>query len=165
MKKSLEMIMEYVGFEMLYPDTEKFRADDKLLTLKEDSELKFIFFQDFFKYFGGKIEEPRRLRSLSWLNLLKDADDKSAISAICCEDLVVTELRDFYEKHKIQRAGPQGQNGPLLINGCMNIFHIRDINGIIRIVKSSWYGYAWLVKILGPNNNYRAYVDHRFFAQ
>jgi|GEM_PF-6323728 len=160
-------ILDYVGYKILPPDNEEFIAK---IAFEEDAKkygLKFHLPQDFLKHFGGLIEPPQKSSILSFHDLKKDANDNLIISSICCEDLVKVSLRDFFRLHRTQYNGPNSPKClwyPLLTNSCLNVFHIPDVNKEICILRSSWYGDGWFLKILDKNTNYRAYVDTRFFS-
>ena len=63
---------------------------------------------------------------------------------------IITALGDNHETYLAQlwellKLQPQGETGILLTNGYVNIFYIRDADGILWAVCVRWFGDGWCV--------------------
>ena len=64
---------------------------------------------------------------------------------------IITALGDNHETYLAQlwellKLQPQGETGILLTNGYVNIFYIRDADGILWAVYVNWFGGGWHVR-------------------
>lgn len=146
-KLKIEAIKEsihWLGTTTTSATSEKFVAKEKF---REDSkEVKFYgFWSNFTNWFlagDGKIEEPIGEQELRYGNLTKNSVDGPIIEDLGGEAKAESTLTELYDLLKKQA---NGEEGDLLTNGSVNIFYIRDTNGVLCAVVVRWDGVGWYV--------------------
>lgn len=63
----------------------------------------------------------------------------------------------------VQQAN--GENGTLLTNGYANIFYVRDVGGVLRVVNVSWFGGGWRVGAGSVEGPREWFAGHRVFSR
>ncbi len=118
-----------------YPAVEAFSAKDKFAIGTQDGVVIGWFGDNFKKHFLGKNEIDVPARQLRIHRLRKASEDPAIIQELGGEEIVETSLATMFEAMKKQGAG---QAGDLLVNGCANIFYVRDNAGILWAVCCVW---------------------------
>ena len=96
-----------------------------------------IIYPAFQQWFMTKIEEPISEFEVYSYQLLQDASDVYILPKLGTRP-EVTVASIF----RLIRGQSKGEEGPLLV-GRLNIFYIRDNEGILRAVSLQWYHSRW----------------------
>ncbi len=111
--------------------------------LKKDGGIFSYFGHNFTAWFSGKIETEVVSSSLNYRKLTQSALDATIISTLGGETKAETSLAEVFHLMSLQ---PNGEEGVLLTNGYANIFYVRDLSGVLRVVFVHWSGYGWRVR-------------------
>ena len=128
--------------------TEEFVAKEKfIVNTGKRAKVKISYIGgNFWVYFIGKIEQPFSGSAIYGRKLKEDSVDAPILTELGGEDKVETTLTEIYVAMSAQ---PNGENGGLLavcnIN-YVNIFYVRDINGILRTVRVLWEVDGWNIE-------------------
>jgi hypothetical protein len=141
----VELLLDLAGSTVTIPPTKgPFVARKHFVAdTSRKAKVKISYLGDnFCLWFLDKVEEPFIGSELRYGRLRKLSVDAPIIAELGGEEkaeTTLTELRQALEKQ------PNGKMGDLLIDGCANIFYIRDVNGVLRAVHAHWRGGGWRV--------------------
>lgn len=143
----VELLLKLVGTIIMPATASKFVAREKfVLDTGRKAKVKISFLGDnFLAWFGNKVEYPTLGETLRYHKLRKSSVDRSIIAELGGEVKAETTLSyvfSFIEKQK------NGESGVLLNNGYANIFYVKDINGVLRMVRVRWDVDGWDVHAL-----------------
>ncbi|MFA5109391.1 MAG: hypothetical protein WC458_02520 [Patescibacteria group bacterium] len=122
--------------------TEKFVAKDKFkVDTGKKAKVKISYLGDNFKeWFLGKTEDPFAGSTIYGRKLEKNSVDGPILQELGGNEAAETTLTEIYAAMEAQS---NGENGDSLINGWVNIFYIKDVNGTLRAVSVRWGGDGW----------------------
>ncbi|MFH0891209.1 MAG: hypothetical protein V1867_00345 [Candidatus Falkowbacteria bacterium] len=144
--KPFESILETVGRLMIAPSPNSFVARHNFIVTYQSEDFKREFF--------SKIEEPFGGSELRYGRLREPSKSFQIIDELGGEDKAETTLTELWGALKKQPDGKQ--SGPL-VNGCANIFFIRNSLGVMRAVGAYWNGNSWVY--------YARPLDHGFWVE
>ncbi len=147
-------LLTFTGTVSVSATTAKFIAKEKLVCdTGPKATVKWSYlhgnFTEWFLGDGGKIEKPITEKTLHVYMLCKRSADAPIIAELGGEERVETTLSEMYALTEKQ---PRGEPGVLLTDGCVNIFYIRDIYGLLRAVDVRWDGDGWGVDASSVND-------------
>ena len=90
----------------------------------------------------GLIEAPMGESTLYYHKLERSSQDGPIIEALGGKDKAIST---FAQIHALMTNQPNGEKGVLLTNGYVNIFYLKDVNGVLRTVSVYWYVDDWHV--------------------
>lgn len=111
---------------------------------KNNRKVKFWYLVDnFTKHFlNNKVERGITAGQVAVYALLDVSFDPEIMTALGSQRRII-KLAHFYQ---LIEAQGQGQDGPLLVNGHVNIAYIEDDDGIVWAVSAYWFaGAGWIV--------------------
>lgn len=122
---------KFVAKEMFVRDTGP-KAKVKISYLGDN-------FNKWFLLGHGKIEDPTSEQILCYAELSRTSVDFLIITELgeAKAETTLSEMFSLMEKQK------NGEFGPLLNDGNINIFYIKDIVGVLRAVSVFWDGDGW----------------------
>lgn len=121
------------------PSTGKFAVDDHFT--KDSKEVKIAWIGDNFRNnFSSKVEEAQAETTLRVSKLKKNSLDMPIIAELGSR--TETTLANIWQMLKKQA---NGEFGKLLVNGCANIFYVRDAKAVLWAVGVDWCGDGWYV--------------------
>jgi hypothetical protein len=88
---------------------------------------------NFKKHFLPKVEKNTPAANLAIATLAQASLDAPVLKELGTR--AETALAHLWHLLSLQ---PQGQSGPLLVNGCANIFYIKDTSGTLWAVRAGW---------------------------
>lgn len=137
-------LLVMVGTIPITATTEKFFASEKFaINTQADAEVKIEYLGDNFEsLFIFKIEEPIQGGELRFQKLEKASTDGPIIAKLGGKEKAETTLTEMFSL--MEKQG-KGETGALLTNRCSNIFYIRDINEVLRVVNVRWDDDGWIV--------------------
>jgi hypothetical protein len=141
-----ELVLDPVGTVTVAATTGgKFIARDKfVVNTKRNAPVKISAVLDNFTAWflsgDGKTEDPISEQTLRYAKLRKTSVDTLIIAKLGGEEKSETTLTEMFSLMEKQK---NGGNGVLLNNGYINIFYIRDQNGVLRAVGAYWYCGGW----------------------
>jgi len=101
------------------------------------------FGNNFKEWFFGKIEYPFSGSTVHGRNTNRHIDDGHILTELG-GDQAITTLTEMYYAIANQPNGESG--GPLLnCDGRANIFYVKDVNNILRVVHTDWRDNGWFV--------------------
>jgi len=110
----------------------------------DTANLSISYVSDDFKNWFGALTVPAHPGStLKTYTLARYAYDSEIILALGGEEKVETSLSEIYS---LMEQSPHGQNGPLLTDGSVNSFYVRDSCNALRAVVVYWWRYGWDVR-------------------
>lgn len=141
---STPSLLAPVGTVEIPATTQPFVAKDHfVVNTEEDAPLKISYLGENFRaWFLGKTEEARSAGALRYARLVRPSLDGPIIAGLGGEAKAETTLAEFYV---LLARQPDGASGPLLTDGCANIFYVRDVSGVLCAVGAYWSGYGWSV--------------------
>ena len=147
------LLEDDIGTITMTRTSDKFIACEKfVVNIGQDAPAKINHisgdFVDWFLLCYGKIEDPICGKTLRRSKLLKDSLDTSIIAELGGEEKSETTLTEIFSLIKNQK---NGEFGVLLASSRINIFYVRDQNGVFRTVIVSWGGYGWDINAEVPN--------------
>ena len=146
-------ILEMIGEVTISATTSKFVARDKfVVNTDDDAPVKISHVWDNFQnWFLDKVEKPIAKQTLQYGKLRKSSVDTPIIDELGGEAKAETTLTEMFSLMKKQK---NGETGALLINGCANIFYIKDRCGVLRAVRVPWGDDGWnlsAIEVSNPN--------------
>jgi len=131
-----------VGTVAITATTTPFVACDRfVVNTKKNTAVMFSYLSNNFKkWFLGKTETPFTGSTLRYDKLSHNSTDGPIIAELGGEEKAETTLTELFSLLEKQ---PNGEDGPLLTNGDVNILYIEDVNGVLRAVSACWYGGGW----------------------
>ena len=136
-----ELLLEPVGMVVISMTVEPFVAHYYFVQDTTESKVKVSFLGSNFKsWFLSKIEKPFSGSTLRFGKLRESATDGRIIDKLGGKEKAETALGELWGALEKQ---PNGEKGDLLVNGCANIFYIRDKNGVLRAVRVRWSDVGW----------------------
>jgi len=135
--------------EVAVGGTKRFVARDAFGENNADG-IKFYLWPNFTNNFLGKVEEEENVKPTTIAihrleKLLRDSGIMAELGIDIMTRKGVIKLAHF---HEMLKAQSQGQEGPLLVNGYVNIAYIEDENGVLWAVCSRWARRKWHVRTL-----------------
>jgi hypothetical protein len=141
--------LKLVGIKILPRTKDDFVVKEKFVVNYNEwgAPVKIFMINDeFLQWFGEKVEKPRRKTKLYCYRLKQPSN----IGQIVCDlggcEEIATKFSIIYslmERHHSNRFFFSW--GDLISNGPTNVFFIRDINGILRIIDMHWSSYGWTI--------------------
>lgn len=131
--------------------TEKFIAKDKFkVDINEDAEVKIFYISNTFKEnFLSQVEGPFPGSMIYGRKLKNSSDDSKILGELGSHEKAEVTLIEIYAMMATQ---PKGENGILLNTRGVNMFYIKDINGLLYSTHVCWNGKGWIVGA-NPINN------------
>ncbi len=128
------------------PKTGYFVAKEKFVVDTRDNapvKISAVWenFTNWFLVGDGKIEGPNDRRALHCAKSRRASVGRPIIDLLGGEGEVETLLADI--RHMVEKQG-NGQNGVLLVDGSINVFHVRDQKLILRTVYLCWCEDGWI---------------------
>jgi hypothetical protein len=153
--------------------TGKFFARDKFKVDKsEEAEVKIREISDDFEsWFIKKTEEPWSGGIIYCRKLTKHSDDSLILNKLGGQEKAEITL---FELFYMMKREADVEAGELLTNGDINLFYIRDINGILRVVFLTWHydpfyykGYdtGWHLRAIPLESPKGRYFGSRVFSR
>lgn len=140
-----EPLLKFNGTSEISATTKKFIAcDNFIVDTSKKAEVKISgLSSDFEESFIGKTEAAIAEKTTFFYHkLMKNTADESIIAEIGGKEKAETTLTEMF--FLMKRQG-NGNSGLLLANGYMNIFYIRDIDGLLWAVSCAWLNDGWYV--------------------
>ena len=143
----LELLLDPVGTVTIAATTSKFIARDRfVVNTKRNAPVKISgVWDNFTAWFlsgTGKTEDPITEQALRYHKLRQASVDGPIIQELGGEAKAETTLSEMFSLMEKQK---NGEDGVLLNNGWVNIFYIRDQNGVWRAVRVFWHVGGWVV--------------------
>ena len=145
--KTKPSILELVSTVVVSATTSKFVAKTAfVVNTKRNAPVKISgVWDNFTAWFlsgTGKTEDPITEQALRYHKLRQASVDGPIIQELGGEAKAETTLSEMFSLMEKQK---NGEDGVLLNNGWVNIFYIRDQNGVLRAVRVFWDGGGWSV--------------------
>ncbi|MDP2877452.1 MAG: hypothetical protein Q8O00_14795, partial [Holophaga sp.] len=122
--------------------TGPFSADNTFFSKK--SGVNMVNHGDNFKtWYTGKVEEEAPEGMLIPLTLIQAAYDREIIADLGGEEEAEVTLTEIW---RLMERQASGEKGDLLTNGWVNIFYVKDKDGVLRAVGVGWGGGGWGVR-------------------
>ena len=142
-----DSLLAFVGATTISATTSKFVATDRFTKdtgRKAKVRISYIGdnFTEWFLEGNGKTEEPIGESNLYYHKLLRGSVDAPIIAELGGEAKVETTLTEVFA---LMEKQSKGEAGVLLNNGWANIFYIRDMTGVLRVVPVYWRDGGWNV--------------------
>jgi hypothetical protein len=124
--------------------------------------VKISYLNDAFKaQFLGKVEPPHRGSTVRCAKLSLEVTVRGTdiVNALGGREKAETTLEELFSLMETQK---NGEDGLLITDGYTNVFYIKDMDGILRTVHTSWHN-GWLVSAntLADQNGFAS--GRRFF--
>jgi len=126
-------VLEKVG-KVAFPGAKKFVASDKF------TEPKFWLSEAFKTWMLPKVEKGVKPSTLAYGKIIQALIDEAIIRALGGIKKAEISLAEIFYLMSFQ---PNGDEGVLLTNGRANIFYVKDVKGILRIVGVGWRHGQW----------------------
>jgi hypothetical protein len=124
---------------------------------------------DFTRWFGEKAEEPTVETTLRYHVLTRSSAFAPAMKEVRDSGIVTkTTPGELFSMLEKQPDGPKSTAGPLLTNGCANLFEMDDKDGVPRLVDAGWHGgvfAGWNVYAYDASISYRWYDGRQLFSR
>ena len=135
-------ILVDVGMAMVATTKTQFVARNRfVLDTKASAVVKISYLEpDFSKWFLSKREMPFVGSTLHYKELSFYSIDGPIIEELGGKEMVETTLAEIFSLIEKQ---PNGEPGSLLTNGNANIFYVKDVDGVLRVVLVSWHRGGW----------------------
>lgn len=134
-------LIQWLG-EVAFPGATNFVASEKFV--KDTSETAVVkisgFGSNFTTWFLGKTEANVAPSTIGYGKLLQWAKAAVILAFLGGDAPAETSLAEIYYLMSLQ---PKGEAGTLLTNGWANIFFVRDVNGLLRLVGVGWHDGGW----------------------
>ena len=143
-----------------YTKKKRFVVADHFTT--DNATVEFSYIGDSFKSrFYGKTEEAKDV-SVPRVHhdLCKFFSDREILDDL--GNKAETTMAGIYELLKLQPTG--GEAGALLINGFVNIFFVRDVKSVPRIVFIGWYDGNWDMDAVSVKDTCGWHTGRRVFS-
>lgn len=146
------------------PTTEKFIARDRFkVDTSRMAKVKIsLIGSDFSDWFLGKIEAPFSGSTIQGRELNKNSVDGPILQELGGSEAAETTLAEIWAAMSAQS---DGKSENLLNNGWANLFYVKDMNGILRVVNVSKSISGWGVNansIVDPDD---WHADFRVFVR
>ncbi|MBP9711636.1 MAG: hypothetical protein KBD55_01210 [Candidatus Pacebacteria bacterium] len=164
-KKAVAVIPSLLEFvrTTTAPDTsEPFIANAKF-KLKKDGGICSYLGDNFNAWFlagTGNIDAPGGETTLTISRLTKASVDQPILDEL--GDKTDVALVDMFAKMEAQS---KGQPGELLVDGRVNIFYVRDQDGVLRPVYVHWLGDGWCVNACSTDCTAHWYAAYQVFSR
>lgn len=160
-------ILELVSTVVVSATSGQFIAKEKFVRDTGNStkvKINFIGtdFEAWFLYGEGKIENPISGQKLHCHKLLQSSVDGPIITELGGEAKAETTLCEMFA---IMERHGKGEEGTLLNNGRVNIFYIKDQNGVLRTVSVDWRGAGWYVNAFFVKDSSRWFDGNHVFSR
>jgi len=124
------------------PDMEGFQAADRF-KLASEGAVRIGYVGDNFRaWFSGLMVSAHAGSVIMPHTLARNAYDHEIIEALGGETRAETSLAELWYLMTLQG---RGQEGVLLVNGYVNIFYVRDAEGVLRAVDVNYDASEWSV--------------------
>ncbi len=133
----VDSILDFLTTITIVATTAKFVAEQELVV--GQSGIAWLG-KNFKTWFGNKVEEPQPETVLRSHRLRKQSRDLRIIAELGGEEKVETTLSAIVQL--ISRQA-KGESGALLNNGYVNIFYVRDAEGVLLLVGVDWLKAGW----------------------
>ncbi len=138
-------ILELVSTVGVAATTSKFLAKEKFVRdTGRKAKVKISYLGDNFTAWflngDGKTEDPISEQTLRYHKLWQSSVDGPIIAELGGVEKSETTLSEMFSL--MEKRG-KGEDGVLLNNGYANIFYIKDLAGVLRSVRVSWYDGGW----------------------
>lgn len=148
-------LREFIHATLMLPIVKFVVADHFNMTLDDSVSANALVKLDypshnFRSWFLPKIEKMRSVAVPRFHHdLNKYSTDEEIIVSLGGEIKAEVTLAGIYELMKAQR---EGRSGVLSIKDCGNIFYVRDVNKILRVVQMTWYGGGWKLRAFNKSS-------------
>lgn len=160
-------ILEFVSTVVVPATTGNLVAKEKFVRdtgIKAKVKISYLGdnFTSWFLSGSGKTEDPISEQTLRYHKLRKSSVDGPIIEELGGEEKSETTLSEMFVL--MEKQG-KGEDGVLLNNGYVNIFYIRDQNGVLRAVSVDWDGDGWGVYAFSVEDPRTWYVGYQVFSR
>lgn len=126
-----------VGTTVVSPTTVPFAAKDHfVVNTKPSAPVRIASLWGDTAWFTEKVEYPFRGSTLKYGKLSRWSVDGPMIAELGGEEQAETTLTELFA---LMSAQPNGKSGPLLTDGRVNIFYIKDATGSLSAVHVRWH--------------------------
>ena len=141
---TLHPLLILVGTTTVAPTKIPFVARDRFIAnIGKEASVKISCLGDSFKsWLLRKEEQPIMGSTLRYGKLSRYANDHHIFEELGGKEKAEITLAELFS---LMEAQKNGEGGPLLINGYVNICYIRDVVGILRAVSVDWSDGGWYV--------------------
>lgn len=141
--KVVANLIRFVG-EREFPCVTRFVARDSFVVgTRVSARVKISNLgYNFRVWFLDKTEINVPVSTLVYGDLSNDSLDDPIIQSLGGEEKVETSLAEVFHLMSLQ---PAGEEGALLTNGWANIFYIRGVDRVLRVVRVRWCRWSWEV--------------------
>ena len=155
---------DIVSSAVIHARTEKFVAENELvLDTGKQAKVKISYLGDNFKnWFFGKEEILFSNTLIHGRQLNKNSVDGPILAELGGQEKAKTTLAEIYAMMECQA---NGESGPLLNNGYVNIFYVPDVNGTLRAVDVYWDDNGWNVDAYSVEDPDEWLADRRVFSR
>ena len=162
-----DSLLAFVGAITTSATTIKFVAIDKFTKNtghKAKVRISYIgdTFTEWFLKGNGKTEESIYESNLRYHKLLQGSVDSPIIAELGGEEKAETTLTEIFS---LMEKQSKGEAGVLLNSGWANIFYIRDMKGLLRVVFVYWYDDGWYVSVHSVEYPDGWYSGNRVFSR
>ncbi|MFA6339238.1 MAG: hypothetical protein WCW87_04270 [Candidatus Paceibacterota bacterium] len=153
--KPTSSILELVSTVVVPANASKFVAKKKFVRdtgLKAKVKIGHIGgnFTEWFLNGDGKTEDPINEQVLRYHKLRKLLMDDRIFAEFGGKERSETTLSEMF--FLMEKQG-KGENGVLLNNGYVNIFYIKDLADVLRVVFVGWSGGGWCIHSSSVENS------------
>lgn len=156
-------LLKFAGRTTIRPETDGFSVMEKFLTYSSgrnnvrvhqtnDNFIKWFLRKDE-RFSGGDLYRYKLSKDSDGISILKDLGgaEKAEISLV--EICILMEMQAVnFDKS-------------LMINGFSNLFHVRDIEGILRTVEISRFNDGWYVNAYPIEDSCKWYAGRQVFSR
>lgn len=116
---------------------------------------------NFIDWFTDKVENDVPTGELVRFVLIKSSSDNEIIADLGGKKKAETTLGEIW---RLMCAQPNGEAGVLFTNGLSNLFYVRDVNGLLRVIDVGWDSDGWEVNAYALNA-YNSSADNQVFVR
>lgn len=158
------VLLKRVGTTNVLPTTSRFQADFCFQLNNHPNGTPLISYlgDNFKSWFLAKIEESFPGSLLVSQDLTRASKDEPILKELGGEAKAETTLTEIFS---LMMGQKNGEVGPLLNNGCWNIFYVRDVANTLRAVFVFWYGDGWVVNACPVDGPHVWGADGRVFSR
>lgn len=139
-------LLESVGIVVAPATTSNLLVCDHIANLKKSKGARISTGSNFESWFFGKKMKPASESELHCYKLRQNSVDDPIIAELGGKKKAESTIEDFFS---LIEAQLDGRVGTLAVDGCANIFYIRDAKGVLRAVRCYWLGSDWLLHAYG----------------
>lgn len=132
-------LLEFLGVVTVPATTERFSVRDRIAAIRQSGR-KIYMGSNLEEWFLNCTVEPVGETEIRYHKLLMDEVDGPIIAELGGKARAKTTLGEVFA---LMGQQLNGENGVLLTNGYANIFYIRDVAGVLRVVGVDWRGVGW----------------------